>query len=141
MLSPSDIKIILNIEDEDIEDSILETYINRYTRVIMSKLGDWAKTDNSLYNDPLFEECLLAIIACQLSRTNIEMIHTPSEYKVGNTTLKYNNTSMGLYGAIGSWCDYYNSLLSSLTSRNTELRNVQVVRRHGMSCNPGWWHI
>lgn len=139
MLSPSDIKIILNIEDEDIEDSLLETYINRYTRVIMSKLGDWAKTDNSLYNDPLFEECLLAIIACQLSRTNIEMIHTPSEYKVGNTTLKYNN--MGLYGSISSWCDYYNSLLSSLTSRNTELRNVQVVTRHGMSCRPNWWHI
>ena len=139
MLSPSDIKIILNIEDEDIEDSLLKTYINRYTRVIMSKLGDWAKTDNSLYNDPLFEECLLAIIACQLSRTNIEMIHTPSEYKVGNTTLKYNN--MGLYGSISSWCDYYNSLLSSLTSRNTELRNVQVVTRHGMSCHPNWWHI
>lgn len=139
MLSPSDIKIILNIEDEDIEDSLLETYINRYTRVIMSKLGDWAKTDNSLYNDPLFEECLLAIIACQLSRTNIEMIHTPSEYKVGNTTLKYNN--MDLYGSISSWCDYYNSLLSSLTSRNTELRNVQVVTRHGMSCHPNWWHI
>lgn len=139
MLSPSDIKIILNIEDEDIEDSLLEAYINRYTRVIMSKLGDWAKTDNSLYNDPLFEECLLAIIACQLSRTNIEMIHTPSEYKVGNTTLKYNN--MGLYGSISSWCDYYNSLLSSLTSRNTELRNVQVVTRHGMSCHPNWWHI
>lgn len=141
MISPSEIKTILNIEDEDIEDSVLEVYINRYTRVIMSELGDWAKTDNSIYNDPLFEECLLAIIACQLTRTNIEMIHTPSEYKVGDTTLKYNNTSMGLYGGIQSWCDYYNSLLSLLTTKNSELKHVQVVRRHGMSCNPGWWHI
>ena len=141
MLSPSDIKTILNIDDEDIEDEALETYINRYTRVIMSKLGDWAKTSSSLYNDPLFEECLLAIIACQLTRTNIEMIHTPSEYKVGDTTLKYNNTSMGLYGNIKSWCDYYNSLLSSLTTKNADLKHVQVVTRHGMSCRPTWWHI
>ena len=69
------------------------------------------------------------------------MIHTPSEYKVGDTTLKYNNTSMGLYGSITSWCDYYKSLLSALTSRSTELKHVRVVRRHGMSCRPNWWHI
>lgn len=141
MLSPGDIKVILNIEDEDIEDSDLEKYIQRYTRVIMSRLGNWATQDTSLYNDPLFEECLLAIIACQLTRTNIEMIHTPSEYKVGDTTLKYNNTSMGLYGSITSWCDYYKSLLSALTSRNTELKHVRVVTRHGMSCRSNWWHI
>ena len=83
MLSPKDIKIILNIEDEDISDFNLKAYIERYTKVIISELGDWAKKDTTLYNDPLFEECLLAIIACQLSRTNIEMIHSPSEYQVG----------------------------------------------------------
>lgn len=141
MLSPSDIKIILNIEEEDIEDSTLNLYIERYARVIMSELGDWAKKDTSLYDDPLFEECLLAIIACQLSRTDIGMIHSPSEYTVGDTTLKYNNTSLGLYGSIKSWCDYYDSLLSSLISRSPELRNVQVVRRHGMSSRLRWWHI
>ena len=141
MISPSDIKTILNIDDEDLDDSSLELYINRYTRVIMSELGSWAQNDTSLYNDPLFEECLLAIIACQLSRTDIGMIHAPSEYKVGDTTLKYNNTSLGLYGSIKSWCDYYDSLLSLLTTKNSELRNVRVVRRHGMSCSPKWWHI
>ena len=133
MLSPKDIKIILNIEDEDISDFNLKAYIERYTKVIISELGDWAKKDTTLYNDPLFEECLLAIIACQLSRTNIEMIHSPSEYQVGDTTLKYNNTSLGLYGSITSWCDYYASLLSSLTSRSTELKHVQAFRRTGMS--------
>ena len=141
MLSPSDVKTILNIDDEDIDDESLEKYIARYTLVVMSELGDQAKNNQGLYDDPLFEECLLAIIACQLTRTDIEMIHTPSEYKVGDTTLKYNNTSMGLYGSIPSWCDYYNSLLSLLTSRNTELRNVRVVTRHGMSCRPNWWHL
>lgn len=141
MLSPSDVKTILNIDDEDIDDEALEKYIARYTLVVMSELGDQAKNNQGLYDDPLFEECLLAIIACQLTRTDIEMIHTPSEYKVGDTTLKYNNTSMGLYGSIPSWCDYYNSLLSLLTSRNTELRNVRVVTRHGMSCRPNWWHL
>ena len=107
----------------------------------MSELGDWAKQNDSILDDPLFEECLLAIIACQLTRTRIEMIHSPSEYTVGNTTLKYNTTSMGLYGNIQSWCDYYQSLLSSLTTKNTELRNVRVVRRHGMSSSPRWWHL
>lgn len=141
MLSPNDIKTILNIDDEDIDDEALEKYIKRYSLVVMSELGDQAKNNEGLYDDPLFEECLLAIIACQLTRTDIEMIHTPSEYKVGDTTLKYNNTSMGLYGSIPSWCDYYNSLLSLLTSRNTELRNVRVVTRHGMSCRPNWWHL
>lgn len=141
MLSPKDIKIILNIEDEDISDFNLKAYIERYTKVIISELGDWAKKDTTLYNDPLFEECLLAIIACQLSRTNIEMIHSPSEYQVGDTTLKYNNTSLGLYGSITSWCDYYASLLSSLTSRSTELKHVQAFRRTGMSVRHNWWNI
>lgn len=141
MLSPNDVKTILNIDDEDIDNEILEKYITRYALVVMSELGDQAKNNQGLYDDPLFEECLLAMIACQLTRTDIEMIHTPSEYKVGDTTLKYNNTSMGLYGSIPSWCDYYNSLLSLLTSRNTELRNVRVVTRHGMSCRPNWWHL
>ena len=141
MISPSDIKNILRIEDEDITDEELEGYITRYTAVIISELGSWAKSDTSLLNDPLFEECLLAIIACQLTRTNVELIHSPSEYTVGDTTLKYNNTSLGLYGSIASWCDYYNSLLSSLTSKSPALKNVQVVTRHGMSCRPNWWHI
>lgn len=141
MLTSNDIKVILNIEDKDISDEVLDVYITRYTRLLISTLGDWAKDDSSLYNDPLFEECLLAIIACQLSRTDIAMIHSPSEYTVGDTKLKYDNTALGLYGSITSWCDYYDSLLSSLTSRSTDLRNVQVVRRHGMSSRRNWWHI
>lgn len=141
MIRARDVKNILRIDDEDIEDEDLEAYITRYSRVIMSELGSWAKEDSSIYNDPLFEECLLAIIACQLTRTDIEMIHAPSEYKVGDTTLKYNNTSMGLYGAIPSWCDYYQALLSSLSTKNNKLENLQVVRRHGMSVRCNWWHI
>lgn len=141
MISAKDVKTILRIEDDEIEDSELEAYIKRYTAVVMSELGRNAKQDESLFNDPLFEECLLAIIACQLTRTDIELIHAPSEYKVGDTTLKYNNTSMGLYGTITSWCDYYNNLLSSLIDKQSNLMNVQVVRRHGMSSRCGWWHI
>lgn len=141
MINASEIKNILRIDDEEITDDELEAYITRYTRVIMSELGDWAKQDSSLYNDPLFEECLLAIIACQLTRTDIELIHAPSEYTVGDTTLKYNNTSLGLYGTITSWCDYYNNLLSSLINKRPNLLNVQVVTRHGMASRCGWWHI
>lgn len=141
MIRASDVKNILRIDDEDIEDEDLEAYITRYSRVIMSELGSWAQEDSSIYNDPLFEECLLAIIACQLTRTDIEMIHAPSEYKVGDTTLKYNNTSLGLYGSIPSWCDYYNALLSSLSTKKNKLQNLQVVRRHGMSVRCNWWNI
>ena len=90
------------------------------TDASMEKCREWAKKDENLMNDPLFEECLLAIIACQLTRTKIEMIHSPSEYKVGDTTLKYSNTSLGLYGNIQSWCDYYRSLLSSLTNKSSQ---------------------
>lgn len=141
MISTDDIINTLQIKPNAISEEELEGYIKRYTLVIMSELGDWAKQNDSILNDPLFEECLLAIIACQLTRTRIQMIHSPSEYKVGNTTLKYNNTSMGLYGNIQSWCDYYQSLLSSLVTKNTELKNVRVVRRHGMSFSPRWWHL
>lgn len=141
MIRASDVKNILRIDDEDIDDEDLEAYITRYSRVIMSELGSWAKEDSSIYNDPLFEECLLAIIACQLTRTDIEMIHAPSEYKVGDTTLKYNNTSMGLYGAIPSWCDYYKALLNSLSTKNNKLQHLQVVRRHGMSVRCNWWNL
>lgn len=139
MLSASDIKVMLRIDDDEIDDSDLNQYITRYTKVIMAALN--AQGDETLYNNPLFEECLLAIIACVLTRTDIEMIHAPSEYKVGDTTLKYNNTSLGLYGSIQSWCDYYDSLLSSLSDKNTNLQSLQVVRRHGMSVRRSWWRI
>jgi len=139
MLSASDIKVMLRIDDDEIDDDDLNKYITRYTKVIMAALN--AQGDETLYNNPLFEECLLAIIACVLTRTDIEMIHAPSEYKVGDTTLKYNNTSLGLYGSIQSWCDYYDSLLSSLSDKNTNLQSLQVVRRHGMSVRRSWWRI
>ena len=141
MIDSNDVISILQINPKMIDDDEIDKYIKRYTLVIMSELGDWAKKDDTILNDPLFEECLLAIIACQLTRTKIQMIHSPSEYEVGNTTLKYNNTSLGLYGNIQSWCDYYRSLLSSLTTRNNQLHRVQVVTRHGMSSRPEWWHL
>lgn len=141
MLEASNIKNILRISDEDITDEELDSYIKRYTRVIMGELGDWANQESELFDDPLFEECLLAIIACQLTRTDIEMIHSPSEYKVGNTTLKFNNTSLGLYGNIQSWCDYYRSLLDSLSDKHNSLQRVQVLTRHGMASRPTWWRL
>ena len=141
MISPSDVKTILRINDLDIDDEELSLYITRYATVIMTELGQSAKEDNTLFNDPLFEECLLAKIACQLSRSDIEMIHAPSEYTVGDTTLKFNNTSLGLYGNIHSWCDYYDSLLASLANKRSELQNLQVFRRHGMSSRRGWWRL
>ena len=142
MLRVSDVRTILRIDDsEEITDQEIQAFITRYTRVIMSELGSSFETDETLLNNPLFEECLLAIIACQLTRTNIEMIHAPSEYKVGDTTLKYNNTSLGLYGNIVSWCDYYANLLSALSDKSMEIQNVRVFRRHGMSCREGWWNI
>lgn len=141
MLRVEDVRTILQIEEFELEDEEIQRLITRYTRLIMSELGQSFQEDENLLNNPMFEECLLAIIACQLSRTNIEMIHTPSEYKVGDTTLKYNNTSMGLYGNITSWCDYYSNLLSALSDKSMEIQNVRVFRRHGMSCREGWWNI
>ena len=141
MLQVDDVRKGLRIEEDELDDEDIKFYITRYTRVIMSGLGQTSKQNSDLYNDAMFEECLLALIACQLSRTDIEMIHTPAEYKVGDTTLKYNNTSMGLYGSIPSWCDYYKSLLSALSDKNSELQNVQVFRRHGMSVRRQWWNL
>lgn len=141
MITADDVINILQIKPNSITNDEIDAYIKRYTLVILSELGDWAKQDNNIINDPLFEECLLAIIACQLTRTRIQMIHSPSEYTVGDTTLKYNNTSMGLYGNIQSWCDYYQSLLSSLVNKNAQLKHVHVVRRHGMASTPRWWHL
>ena len=88
MITSDDIISILQIRPNMIDDGELDKYIKRYTLVIMSELGEWAKKDENLMNDPLFEECLLAIIACQLTRTKIEMIHSPSEYKVGDILRK-----------------------------------------------------
>ena len=142
MLEVKDVRTILRIDDgEDITDEEIQHFITRYSRVIMSELGQTFAEDNSLFNNPLFEECLLALIACQLTRSDIEMIHAPSEYTVGDTTLKYNNTSMGLYGNIVSWCDYYANLLSALSNKSNQLQNVRAFRRHGMSCRKGWWNI
>lgn len=143
MLGVKDVRTILRIDDdEDITDEEIQMFITRYTRVILSELGQSFSEDESILNNALFEECLLAIIACQLTRTkDLDMIHAPSEYTVGDTTLKYNNTSMGLYGNITSWCDYFSNLLAALSDKSMDIQNVRIFRRHGMSCREGWWNI
>lgn len=139
MLDVDQVRLFLRLKKEDISDEDLKQYINYYGLVILDQLGDIAKEDEHIMDTPLFDETLMAAIACQLSLTDIEVIHTPSEYKVGDTSEKYNNTSQGLYGEIPSWCSRYDDLLDSLVDKYIDMKNLQVFRRRGMSVRRNWY--
>lgn len=138
MLTASRVRTLLRIDENELSDNELDEYINHYSARILAEIGDGANQDPNIQENVLFQDTIIAGIACQLSRTDISIIHTPSKYAVGDTEEEFTNTSMGLYGSIPSWCDEYASLLSSLVKQCHEIKNLQTLRRHGMSTRRKW---
>lgn len=138
MLTVDKVRLILRIDEEDIEDEELNVYIDHFTKSIISRLGLNAAQDASLINNPTFEDALMAAIACNLSKTDLDVIHSPSGYKVGNTEEDYKNTSFGNYGQIPSWCNEFEKLLGVLSGQYASLNDIQVFRRRGMSVRRKW---
>lgn len=139
MLTVDKVRLILRIDEEDIEDEELNVYIDHFTKSIISRLGLNAAQDANLINNPTFEDALMAAIACNLSKTDLDVIHSPSGYKVGNTEEDYKNTSFGNYGQIPSWCDEFEKLLGVLSGQYASLNDIQVFRRRGMSVRRKWY--
>lgn len=138
MLSVDQVRLLLRIDKDDITDDELQTYIDYFIKTTLSRIGLPAQRDKTILDDPTFEEAVMAAIACRLSLTDLDIIHSPSGYKVGDTSEDYKNTSFGNYGQIPSWCSLYDDLLDSLSSRYSDLANIQVFRRTGMSVRRKW---
>ena len=138
MLEVDDVRLLLRIDEEDINDKDLKRYIEYFTKSTLSRIGINAQKDPNVYNNPTFQEAVMAAIACRLSQTDLDIIHAPSGYRVGDTSEDYKNTSFGNYGQIPSWCGQYNDLLSVLSSQYASLIDVKVFRRHGMSVRRKW---
>lgn len=139
MLDTKKVRLLLRIDEEDINEEDLQQYIDYFIETTLARIGPAAEKDNSILDNPTFEEAVMAAIACRLSLTELDIIHAPSGYKVGDTEEEYKNTSYGNYGQIPSWCDQYSELLDLLSSKYTTLSNVQIFRRHGMSVRKKWY--
>ena len=139
MLQVDDVRLLLRIDESDVSDSELKRYINYFTESTLARIGINAQQDPTVLENPTFQEAVMAAIACRLSLTDLDVIHSPSDYKVGNTEESYKNTSFGNYGKIPSWCDQYDALLSVLSSQYASLMDLKVFRRHGMSCRRKWY--
>lgn len=139
MLEVDDVRLFLRIDEEDIDDDELKRYIEYFSKSTLARIGTKAQQDSEVFENPTFQEAVMAAIACRLSQTDLDIIHSPSDYKVGDTEESYKNTSFGNYGQIPSWCGQYNDLLSVLSSQYAALIDVKVFRRHGMSCRRKWF--
>lgn len=139
MLSVSKVRLLLRIDEEDMSDEELSEYIDYFSQTTLARIGSAAQKDSSILNNPLFEEAVMSAIACRLSLTDIEIIHSPSDYDVGDTSESFRNTSLGNYGSIPSWCDLYDDLLGTLSSHYTQIQNLQIFRRKGMSVRRKWY--
>ena len=139
MLDVSSVRLLLRIEEEDVCDEDLEKYINHFILSTLERLGLSAKEDPNILTNPLFEDAVQAGIACRLSLTDLDIIHSPSSYRVGNTEEDYKNTSFGNYGQIPSWCDLYNDLILALSKQYASLQDIQTFRRRGMSVRRKWY--
>lgn len=138
MLQVEDVRLLLRIDEEDVSDKDLKKYIKHFSKSTLARIGLNAQKDPNILENPIFQEAVQAAIACRLSQTDLDIIHSPSDYKVGNTEESYKNTSFGNYGQIPSWCSQYDDLLSVLSSQYAALVDVKVFRRHGMSCRRKW---
>lgn len=138
MLDVNSVRLMLRIEEEDVDDEDLKKYIDHFTLSTLERLGLPAKEDSTILTNPLFEDAVQAGIACRLSLTDLDIIHSPSSYKVGNTEEDYKNTSFGNYGQIPSWCDLYNDLILALSKQYASLQDIQTFRRRGMSVRRKW---
>ena len=139
MLSVKNVRLLLRIDKDDINDEDLQKYIDYFTKTTLARIGLPAQKDNTILENPTFEEAVMAAIACRLSLTELDIIHSPSGYKVGDTSEDYKNTSFGNYGQIPSWCSLYDNLLDTLSSQYNDLENLQVFRRTGMSVRRKWY--
>ncbi len=139
MLSVNKVRLLLRIDESEISDEELQEYIEYFIQTTLSRIGLPAQKDNTILDNPTFEEAVMAAIACRLSLTDLDIIHSPSGYKVGDTSEEYKNTSFGNYGRIPSWCDLYNELLDLLSSQYSDLASIQVFRRTGMSVRRKWY--
>lgn len=139
MLTVDKVRLLLRIDENDITGEDLQTYIDYFTQTTLARIGLPAQQDNTILDNPVFEEAVMSAIACRLSLTDLDIIHSPSGYKVGDTSEEYKNTSFGNYGKIPSWCDLYDNLLDTLSSQYRELANVQVFRRTGMAVRRKWY--
>lgn len=138
MLTVDSARLLLRLDSEDINDDELQKYIDHFTLSTLSRLGLSAQQDPSILNNPLFEDAVMAGIACRLSLTDLDIIHSPSAYKVGNTEEDFKNTSFGNYGKIPSWCDQYEKFILALSNQYANMQDVQVFRRRGMSVRRKW---
>lgn len=139
MLTTDKARLLLRIDEEDMSDDELQQYIDYFSQTTLARIGVSAQQDAEVLNNPIFEEAVMSAIACRLSLTDIDIIHSPSDYDVGDTSESFRNTSLGNYGSIPSWCDLYNNLLDSLSSNYRQLQNIQVFRRRGMSVRRKWY--
>ena len=112
MLQVDDVRLLLRLEEDDITDKELSKYITYFTKTTLARIGINAQQDPTVLENPTFQEAVMAAIACRLSQTELDIIHSPSDYKVGDTEESYKNTSFGNYGQIPSWCGQYDALLS-----------------------------
>ena len=132
------VRLLLRLDKDDISDKELKQYIKHFTLVTLNRLGPKAAEDQTITDNATFQEAIMAAIACRLSLTDLDIIHSPSDYKVGDTEESYKNTSFGNYGQIPSWCDQYESLLSTLSGQYAQMTDIYVFRRHGMSVRRKW---
>lgn len=136
MLLVDDIRLMLNIDEEKVSTETLQKYIDNYVLKIYEYVG--GKVDcPKLINSPLFDEALLAGIACHLSMVNPELILFPSKYRVGDTEEEF---SSAVLNDVPSWCSRYNDALEALMRSFNEIQNLQRFRRRGMRTHRRWRH-
>lgn len=136
MLLVDDIRLMLNIDEEKISTETLQKYIDNYVLKIYEYVGGRVDCPK-LINSPLFDEALLAGIACHLSMVNPELILFPSKYKVGDTEEEF---STAVLNDVPSWCSRYNDALEALMRSFNEIQNLQRFRRRGMRTHRRWRH-
>lgn len=136
MLLVDDIRLMLNIDEEKISTETLQKYIDNYVLKIYEYVGERVDCPK-LINSPLFDEALLAGIACHLSMVNPELILFPSKYRVGDTEEEF---STAVLNDVPSWCSRYNDALEALMRSFNEIQNLQRFRRRGMRTHRRWRH-
>lgn len=133
MLDVDDIRLFLEISEQDYCEDDLMRYIEYFTREVAAKIK--VPINDKLLGNPLFDQAILSGIACHISKLNPQLFTSPTKEEVGDTNLERADAYMS---NMPNWCNAYDEAIQDLISSYDDISNIKTFRRKGLSRHPRW---
>lgn len=121
---------LLNLKPELVSDREIEFLINHYTQYLQDIIPN--VDPESAY----FKQALYLSVACHIFKTNPQVIISPTEYRVDETTEVF-NIAFDKEG--NTWCDLADAAIADLKKKTYKNYGIKVFDRPGARTKYNHW--